>query len=70
MRINFWQIFKTHPDGSIEPIRRVRIGGAEFGIGFRFAKGVTFSGIDLTQYIGRDFETDEQDGVLILRAIY
>lgn len=70
MRINFWQIFKTNPDSSLEPIRRVRIGGAEFGPGVRFTKGVSFSGIDLTQYVGRDFDTEEQDGVLVLKGIY
>ncbi len=70
MRINFWQIFKAYPDGSIEPIRRVRIGGVEFGPGVKFTKGVSFSGIDLSLYVGRDFETDEINGVLIIKGIY
>lgn len=70
MRVNFWQIFVLHPDGSIEPIRRVRIGGVEFGPGVKFTKGVSFGGIDLSLYIGRDFDTEEQNGVLVLKGIY
>lgn len=70
MRINFYQIFTVHPDGNIEPIRRVRIGGVEFGSGVRFARGVSFSGIDLTLYIGRDFEAEENNGILVLTGIY
>lgn len=70
MRINFWEIFRLNPDGSIEPIRRVRIGGVEFGPGVRFTKGVSFSGIDLSLYIGRSFEAHEDNGVLIITGIY
>ncbi len=70
MRINFYQIFTVRPDGSIEPIRRVRIGGVEFGPGVRFARGVSFSGIDITLYVGRDFEAEENGEVLVLTGIY
>ncbi len=70
MRINYWQVFKIHHDGGIEPVRRVRIGGVEFGPGVRFGKGVAFSGIDLNQYIGHDFEVEEQGDVLIVKGIY
>lgn len=70
MRINFWQIFQVHPDGSIEPLRRIRIGGVEFGPGVRFGRGVSISGIDLTHYVGRDFDTEDVVGVLVLKGIY
>ena len=77
MRVNFSQIFQLNSDGSIEPIRRIRIGGVEFGPGVRFTRGVSFSGIDLSQYIGRDFEVQEQTlggpgtGVIwVVTAIY
>ena len=69
-RINFYQIFRIGPDGSIEPIKTVRIGGAQFGPGVRFGKGVSFGGIDLSKYIGRDLHVEEQDGVLIITGIY
>ena len=70
MKINFFQIFKIHPDGSIEPIRRIKVGGIEFGPGIHFTKGVKFGGIDFADYIGRDFEVDEIDGVFNLKGIY
>lgn len=70
MRINFWKIFQVHPDGSIEPIRRIRIGGVEFGQGVRFRRGVSFSGIDLALHVGRDFDAEEENGVLVLKGIY
>lgn len=70
MRINFYQIFKVNPDGSIEPIRVVRIGGVQMGPGVRFGRGVSFGGLDLSQYIGRDFQVEEQSGILIIVGIY
>ena len=76
MRVNFHQIFKLNSDGSIEPIRRIKIGGVEFGPGVRFTRGISFGGIDLSQYIGRDFEVQEEAlasglGVIwVITAIY
>lgn len=70
MRINFYQIFKVNTDGSIEPLRMVRIGGIQMGPGVRFGGGVSFGGIDLFQYIGRDFQVEEQSGILIIVGIY
>lgn len=70
MRKSFWEIFKVHSDGSIEPMQRVRIGGVEFGPGVRFGKGISFSGINLNAYIGRDFDVEEINDVIILKGIY
>lgn len=69
-RAPFWEIFRMHPDGSIEPIRSVQIGSVRLGPGARFGSGVAFSGIDLAQYIGRDLEVDEQPEFVILKGIY
>jgi hypothetical protein len=69
-RMNFYQIFRINVDGSIEPIRIVRIGGVQFGPGVRFGSGVSFGGVDLSQYIGRDFQVEEQNGILIIVGIY
>lgn len=69
-RINFFDIFKVHPDGSIEPLRVVKISGVQFGPGVRFGRGVSFSGIDLSLYVGRDFLIEEMDGILIIQGIY
>lgn len=69
-RINFNAIFRINDDGSIEPIRPVRIGGVQMGPGVRFGRGVSFGNIDLFQYIGRDFQVEENGGVLIIVGIY
>lgn len=69
-RISFNSVFTQYPDGSLEPTRRVKVGGVEFGPGVRFSKGVAFAGIDFTLFIGRDFDAQEEKGVLVINGIY
>lgn len=69
-RLNFYQIFRINPDGSVEPIRRIRIGGVQCGPGVRFGSGVSFGGVDLSQFVGRDLSVEDRDGVLIIVGIY
>lgn len=69
-KINFYKIFKVNVDGSIEPLRLVKIGGIQMSPSVRFGRGVSFSGIDLSQYIGRDFLVEEKAGVLFIKGIY
>ena len=69
-RINFYQIFKINPDGSIEPLRSIRIGGVQMGPGVRFGRGVSFGGIDLSNFIGHDFSAREENGILVLTGIF
>jgi len=69
-RINFYQIFRVNADDSIEPLRVIRIGGVQMGPGVKFGRGVSFGGVDLSQYIGRDFAVDDQSGVLVIKGIY
>lgn len=69
-RINFYQIFRVNADGSIEPLQPVRIGGVQMSPGVKFGKGVSFSGIDLSQFVGRDFAVEEQAGVFVIKGIF
>lgn len=69
-RINFNAIFRLNNDGSIEPLRTVRIGGVQMNPGVKFGRGVSFGGIDLFTYIGRDFQVEEQNGILIITGIF
>ena len=69
-RINFYQIFKVNTDGSIEPLRLVRIGGVQMSPGVRFGGGVSFGGIDLSQHVGKDFLAEEKNGILIIVGIF
>lgn len=70
MRKAFYDIFFYHPDGSLEPIHQIQIGGVQFGPGVRFGKGVAFSGIDLSNYLGKDFEVEIEGGVWKLIGVY
>ena len=70
MRIPFDNVFIQHPDGTLEPRQRIRVGGVEFGPGVRFSRGVAFGGVDFTQFIGRDLEVETDGEVLIIKGIY
>ncbi|MDO9580570.1 MAG: hypothetical protein Q7J06_08390 [Bacteroidales bacterium] len=70
MRIPFSAIFIRHQDGSLEPLRRVRIGGVEFGPGVKLSGGVRFGGVDITKYIGRDLEIEVDNDTWIVTGIY
>lgn len=69
-RITFNTIFTQHPDGSLEPRQRIRVGGVEFGPGVRFTRGASFAGIDFTLFIGKDFEVEKKNGILIIKGIH
>jgi len=70
MRINFYEIFKVNVDGSIESKEKIiKIGGVQFGPGARF-KNVSFGGVDLSKYIGRDLEVRDENNVYIITGIY
>ncbi len=70
MKVNFYQLFITNPDGSIEPKVRIRVGGVEFGPGVRFGRGVQFSGIDFSLFLGKDFDVDLVNKVYVINGIY
>lgn len=70
MRITFNTVFIQHSDGSLEPRQRIRVGGIEFGPGVRFSRGVSFGGIDFTQFIGHDLEIETGGEILIIKGIY
>ena len=70
MRVHFWDVFKINSDGSLEPIRRISVGSVQLGPGVKFGKGVLLGGIDLTQYVGRDIEVEDQSGIYNLKGIY
>lgn len=70
MRKNFDDILTVYSDGTIEPKVKIRIGGVEFGPGVRIGSGVSFGGVDLSSYIGRDFEVESQGDVYVLKGIY
>ncbi|HEX3568380.1 MAG TPA: hypothetical protein VHT70_01755 [Candidatus Saccharimonadales bacterium] len=69
-RISFWKIFQVNPDGTIQPIVRVSLGGFILEPGQKIQQGVTFSGFDLFQYTGRDLEVQKKDGTEVITGVY
>ena len=70
IRMNFYSIFRINSDGSIEPIKPVRIGGVQMGPGVKFGGGVSFGGVNLSQYVGRDFSVEDSNGIITIVGIY
>lgn len=66
----FSKIFIQHPDGTFEPRQRIKVDSVEFRPGVRFSRGVTFSGVDFTQFIGHDLEVEIENDVLVIKGIY
>ena len=69
-RISFWELFKLNGDGSLEPLHTIRIGGVQFGPGVKFTRGVSFSGIDLFRFVGKDLQVEKTGDKWIIRGIY
>jgi len=69
-RIHFNELFLQHPDGSIEPRYRIRVGGVEFGPGVRFSNGAVFAGIDFTLFRDHDLEVQEEADIRVINGIY
>lgn len=69
-RMSFDTIFITHPNQSIEPRQRIRVGGVTFGPGVSFGTGVSFSGVDLSQFRGRDFDVETDGEILVIKGVF
>lgn len=70
MKLKFSEVFTKKPDGSITPLRPIRIGGVSLGPGVSFSRGVSFSGIDIFSYENLDIEAEEIDGILVIKGFY
>ena len=71
-RVTFNSIFEQHPDGSLEPRQRIRVGGIEFGRGVHFTRGVAFAGIDFldSQILNHDLEINTDNDVAVIVGVY
>ncbi|MFA5933726.1 MAG: hypothetical protein WC795_00670 [Candidatus Paceibacterota bacterium] len=70
-RVNFDSIFIIHPDGSLEPRQRVRVGGVEFGPGVRF-QNTSFGGINFhdPQFFNKDLEIKTDNDTTAITGVY
>lgn len=69
-RLKFWELFQVNPDGTLQPIRRVSVGGFTLEPGQKIQRGITFSGFDLFEYTGRDLEVEDKDGLEVVTGVY
>ena len=70
MRYNFNEIFKDNPDGSISPIRRIRVGGIILGTEVAMRAGVSLGEVDFFQFKGHVIDADPDGEILVIKAIY
>jgi hypothetical protein len=57
-------------NGVVTPKVNVNINGVTMSPGVSFGGGVLFGGVELTQYIGKDFDVELQNGVYVIKGIY
>lgn len=70
MRYQFSEVFTENQNGTLSPARQIRVGGVSFGPGVSFGSGAAFGGVNFHQYKGHELEADDEDGVLVIKAIY
>jgi len=71
MRLSFDQVFQDNGNGSYTPISIVKIGEATMSPGVTFSSGVSFSGVNIAEYAGRDLEVEEhEDGTIEFKSVY
>jgi hypothetical protein len=69
MRMRFDELFNNN-NGVVTPKVNVNINGVTMSPGVSFGGGVLFGGVELTQYIGKDFDVELQNGVYVIKGIY
>lgn len=68
-RYRFNDVFNLEK-GRISPRIPIRIGGITMGPGISFERGVSFSGVDLSQVVGKDISGYVENGVFIIKGFY
>lgn len=68
-RYKFNDVFHVE-NGRISPRIPVQIGGVTMGPGVSFGRGVSFSGVDLSQHVGKDIAGYIENGVFIIKGFY
>lgn len=68
-RVSFWTVFK-HEDGMLVTRQNTKVGAVAFGPNVGIGRGVSFGGIDLFQYLGRDLQIERSGDVITVRGIF
>jgi hypothetical protein len=59
----------TIRNGMITPKATVKINGVTMTPGVSFGSGMSFGGIDLSRFIGRNFVVDLHNGIYIIQGV-
>ena len=70
MEYKFNEIFQENPNGTLTPIRTIRLGSATLGSSVTFGTGVSFDGINVFDFKNFAIEADEENGVLVIKGYY
>jgi hypothetical protein len=68
-RYRFYDVFLVI-NGNISPRIPVSIGGVTMGPGVIFGGGILFSGVDISQNVGRDISGYVENGVFVIKGFY
>ncbi len=69
MRIPSSSIFTANGDGTYTTSKTIKIGGVTLS-NITFSKGVKIGSTDLTYFVGRDLEVENQNGVYVITGYY
>jgi urease alpha subunit len=69
MKKHFDELF-TNQNGMVNPKVTVHINGVTLSPGVSSGVGVSYGGVDLTQFIGKYLEVELQNGVCVIRGVY
>jgi len=71
MRKKFFEVFKKNEDGSLTPNETIKIGSVMLGAGsVKFSKGISFAGVNIFEYYGKDMEVEYKNDILVIKGFY
>lgn len=70
MRVRFSDIFEINPNGTMTPKTQVHLRGVTMHPGVAFSTGVSFGGVDLGAFAGKDLEVEQEGGVTYIKGHY
>lgn len=69
-RMQYSDIFRDNPNGTISPKVYVQLNGVTMGPGVLFGKGIAFGGVNLFDYRNKDLEIELINDVYIIKGFY
>lgn len=70
LRINFNQVFRANPDGTLEPKAPVELNGVRIIPGVKFRRGAKFGKVDLFEFVGTDLALRQNGDTWVIHGHY